>query len=67
MPRRYHLAPEDVWWSYEVRCLPIGDFVLFFTIVNEAREVWVIHARHGKQRTDEDAFPTDLAALEEDA
>jgi hypothetical protein len=43
-----------------VRCIPIGQFVLFFTIVDETRTVWVIHAKHGKQLTEPDTFPADL-------
>ena len=66
MPRRYSVAVEDAWCPYEVRRIPIGQFVLFFTIVDETRTVWVIHAKHGKQLTEPDAFPTGLAALEED-
>lgn len=66
MPRRYGMAVEDAWCDYEVRRIPIGQFVLFFTIVEETRAVWVIHAKHGKQLTEPDAFPTDLAALGEE-
>jgi len=66
MPRRYSVAVEDGWCDYEVRHIPIGQFVLFFTIVDEARAVWVIHAKHGKQLTEPDAFPTDISTLEED-
>ncbi len=65
IPRRYSVAVEDAWCAYEVRSIPIGQFVLYFTIVDEARAVWVIHAKHGKQLTVPDAFPTDLAALNE--
>jgi len=66
MPRRYGLAVEDAWCDQEVRRIPSGQFVLFFTIVDEARAVWVIHAKHGKQPIEPDAFPVDLAALEKE-
>jgi toxin ParE1/3/4 len=66
MPRRYRVADEDAWFDYEVRRIPIGEFVLFYTIVDETRTVWVIHAKHGKQLTEPDAFPTDLASLQGD-
>ena len=65
MPRRSSVAVEDAWCDYEVRSIPIGQFVLFFTILDETRIVWVLHAKHGRQLTEPDAFPTDLAALEE--
>ena len=66
MPRRYSVAVEDAWCDYEVRRIPVGQFVLFFTIVDEDRTVWVIHAKHGKQLTESDAFPTDLTTLDEE-
>ncbi len=49
MPRRYAVAPEDAWCDFEVRAIAIGQFVLFFTIVEEDQAVWVMHARHGRQ------------------
>ena len=67
MPRRFAVAAEDAWCDFEVRHLPIGQFVLFFTVVDETQAVWVIHAKHGKQLTDPDDFPADLESLEEDA
>ncbi len=66
MPRRFAVAVEDAWCDYEVRRIPIGQFVLFFTIVDETRTVWVIHAKHGKQLTQPDDFPADLVSLEDD-
>jgi hypothetical protein len=52
--------------DYEVRCIPIGQFVLFFTIVDETRTVWVSHAKHGKQLTEPDTFPADLGEGDDD-
>ena len=66
MPRRYALAVEDFWYDYEVRHIPIGQFVLFFTILDETQSVWVIHARHGRQLTSPDDLPPDLEMLNED-
>ena len=40
--------------------------MLFFTIVDETRTVWVIYAKHGKQLTQPDDFPADFVSLEED-
>lgn len=57
MPRRYTVALEDAWCSYEVRHIPIGQFVLFFTIVEETKTIWVIHARHGRQLSRPADFP----------
>jgi len=51
MPRRYPVATEDAWCDYEVRQVSIGQFVLFFTILEGTQTVWVIHARHGRQLT----------------
>lgn len=65
MPRRYAVAVEAALCAYEVRSIPIGQFVLFFTIVEETRAVWVIHGKHGKQRTEPHAFPADLTEFEE--
>lgn len=64
MPRRFAVAVEDAWCDYEVRRISIGQFVVFFTIVDETRTVWVIHAKHGKQLTQPDAFPSDPMTLE---
>lgn len=58
MPRRYPRPAEDAWCDYEVRHVPIGEFMLFFTIIDEAKTVWVIHARHGKQLSKPSDFPT---------
>ncbi len=58
MPRRYPVAAEDHWCEVEVRQISIGQFVLFFTIVDDAHAVWVIHARHARQLT----RPEDLEA-----
>ena len=60
MPRRYARAPEDAWCEYEVRHIPIGQFVLFFTIVEETQTVWVIHARHGRQFSRPEDFPAGI-------
>ncbi len=67
MPRRYALAIEDAWCAYEVRRIPIGQFVVFFTIVDETQSVWVIHAKHGRQLTRPDDLPEDLESLEDGA
>ena len=32
LPRRYSLAAEDALATYEIRRLPIGQFMLFFTL-----------------------------------
>ena len=66
MPRRYSVAVEEAWCDYEVRRIPIGQFVPFFTIADETRAAWVVHAKHGKQLTEPDAFPTDISTLEKD-
>ncbi len=60
------MAVGAAWCDYELRRNSIGQFVLFFTIVDETRAVWVVHPRRGKQLTEPDAFPTDLAAVEQD-
>ena len=60
MPRRHALAPEDTWCRYEVRHIPIGQFVLFFTIVEERQAVWVIHARHGRQLSRPEDFQAEV-------
>ena len=67
MPRRYALAMEDAWCAYEVRRIPIGQFVVFFTIVDETQSVWVVHAKHGRQLTRPDDLPADLESLEDGA
>ena len=65
MPRRYPLAAEDAWCDYEVRKVSIGQFVLFFTIIEDARTVWVIHARHGRQLARPGDLPGDLDSIDE--
>lgn len=67
MPRRYPVAAEDAWCDYEVRQVTIGQFLLFITIIDETRAVWVIYARHGRQRTRLDELPDDLGSLDDDA
>ena len=51
MPRRCPVAAENALCNYEVRRLAVGQFVLLFTVVDSAQEVWVVHARHGRQLT----------------
>jgi len=65
MPRRCPLAAEDTWCEYEVRRLSIGQFVLFFTILDDAQAVWVLHARHGRQLTRPEDFPSGRQTLDE--
>ena len=64
MPHRFAIATEDAWCDYEVRRLVVGQFVIFFTIVDETRSVWVIHARHGSQLSEPEDFPRDPRSLE---
>lgn len=56
MPRRFPRAPEDTWCDQEIRHLPIGQFILYFTIDDEAETVTVVHARHGRQLSHPDDF-----------
>ena len=65
MPRRYPVAAEDAWCEYEVRQVSIGQFVLFFTILEEAQRDWVIHARHGRQLTRPKDLPDDVGPIDE--
>ena len=66
MPRRYQKATEDAWRDYEIRRVSIGQFILFFTIVEEAKTVWVIHAKHVRQKTRGQDLPGDLESLDDD-
>lgn len=63
MPRRYALALEDDFCPYEVRSLTIGQFVPLFTIVEEAKTVWIVGARHGFQLPQADDLPEDHDAF----
>lgn len=67
MPRRYPVAAEDAWCDYEVRQVSLGQFVLFFTILEDTQAVWVIHARHGRQLTHPDDLPDDVGSIDENA
>lgn len=49
MPRRFPFAKEDEWCDYEVPQMSIGQFVLLFTIHDDEQQVWIVHARHGRQ------------------
>ena len=65
MPRRCPIPPEAAWLDYELRCLLIWEFALFFTVIDETSTVWVVHAKHGRQLSQPDDFPADLEGLEE--
>ncbi len=67
MPRRYPLAREDSWCDYEVRQVSIGQFVLLFTIRGDEQQVWVVHARHGRQLTRPHDLPPDIDFIGRDA
>jgi len=57
-PRRCALAAENRHRSFEIRWIGIGEFLLLFTIRDQT--VWIIGARHGRQRP----RPSDLAEPE---
>jgi plasmid stabilization system protein ParE len=59
MPRRFPRARENDWCDYELRQVSIGQFVLLFTILEEEQQVWILHARHGRQLTRPDDLPDD--------
>ncbi len=65
MPRLYPVASEDAWCEYEVRLLAIGQFVLLFTIIESEQEIWIVHARHGRQLTRSEDLPRDRDALDD--
>jgi len=65
MPRRHPVAAEDAWCDYEVRQVTIGQYLIFFTILQGAHAVWVIYARHGRQLTRVDDLPDDVGSLDE--
>ena len=65
MPRRYPVATENAWCDYELRQVSVGQFVLFFTILEDTQAVWVIHARHGRQLTRLDDLPDDIGSIDE--
>jgi plasmid stabilization system protein ParE len=64
MPRRYPVAREDEWCDYEVRRMAIGVFVLLFTIRDADKQVWILHARHGRQLTRPHDLPPDAGTTE---
>jgi len=64
MPRRYPVAREDEWCDYEVRRMTIGLFVLLFTIRDAKKQVWIVHARHGRQLTRPHDLPPDAESIE---
>jgi len=59
-PRRCPHAPEDNYRSYEIRWLGVGAFMLLFTVVEEARTVWVIGARHGRHLPRPQELPDEM-------
>ncbi|MEE9390934.1 MAG: type II toxin-antitoxin system RelE/ParE family toxin [Planctomycetota bacterium] len=63
MPRRFQKATEDASRDYEVRRMRVGQYLLFFTIVEETKTVWVIHAKSTRQKTRPHDLPTDLEAF----
>jgi len=66
MPRRYPVAKEDDWCDYEVRQVSIGQFVLLFTVREEEQQVWIVHARHGRQLTRPHDLPPNMESIDHD-
>lgn len=64
MPRKYQTAAEDEWRDYEIRRMRLGQFLLFYTIAEETKTVWVIHAKHTRQLTRPKDLPIDVEDLE---
>ena len=57
MPQRHNLAPESAFKTYEVRRALAGDYLVLFTIDDDARKVWVIGFRHGSRLPRPDELP----------
>ena len=56
-PHRCALAPENDKRPYEIRKINVGDYLLLLTIDEDAKTVWVIGFRHGRQRQRPDELP----------
>ena len=50
MPQRCSLAPENDAFVEEIRQLLFGSYRLLFMILDEPREVHIVHIRHAKRR-----------------
>ena len=57
MPQRHNLAPESDSKTYEVRRALVGDYLILFTINEDAHKVWVIGFRHGSRLPRPDDLP----------
>ena len=49
-PRRCSLAQENDFRSFEIRNISVDGYLLAYTIDDDARTVWVIGFRHGRQQ-----------------
>ena len=67
MPHRCPRGLEDVLFTYDIRAMLVGHFVLLFTIVEESETVWIINARHGRQLPRPDELPIDPGSLADEA
>ena len=65
MPRKYQTAAETEWRDYEIRRMRLGQFLFFYTIVEETKAVWVIHAKHTRQLTRLEDLPAELEDLDD--
>lgn len=49
-PKRCPVAVESAFFPFEVRSLNIDGYLLLFVVDDDAGEVRVLNARHGRQR-----------------
>lgn len=49
MPDRYPLTPEEPWRSDGVHKMPVGNFLVYYWIYEEARIVWITAVVYGRR------------------
>ncbi len=57
MPHRFGFTQENHFRDYEIRAMPIGNYIALFTIDEESEKVWVIGFRHGHQQARSQGLP----------
>lgn len=59
-PNRYSLAEEDRYRDYKIRRQVIGNYLVLYTVDEEAAKVHVVGFRHGHRLPRPSELPQDL-------
>ena len=51
MPERYRQYEKEPWRSRNLRVMPVDNYIVFYTVDNEKREVTVIRIMYGGMDT----------------